>query len=361
MDVELRQVTVRDLTDGYVDSGEDGGVVAYNGELDVRPVFQREFVYNPKQRDEVMFTLLKGFPLNVMYWATKPDGGYDLIDGQQRTLSICQYVNGDYAIDSRYFHNLTDDEQATILDYELMIYECTGTDSEKLGWFQTINIAGEKLTDQELLNAIYTGPWLTDAKRYFSRNKCAAYGFASIYMNGTPIRQDYLATVLAWINNGDIRKYMATHQHDENAAPLWTYFQNVINWAKTTFPTYRKEMKGLPWGMYYNQYHNNIYNSTDLDTRTSELMQDDDITKPSGIYHYLLSGDEKWLQVRAFTSTQKRVAYEKQDGICIKCDKPFPLDQMEADHITPWSQGGKTIPENCQLLCKACNRKKSDT
>ncbi len=183
-----------------------------------------------------------------MYWAVRDDGDFEVIDGQQRTISFCQYVEGDFAFEGRYFHNLQSDEQEQILDYKLMVYLCSGTDSEKLDWFRTINIAGEKLTDQELRNAVYAGSWVTDAKRYFSKTGCPAYAIGSDYMTGTPIRQDYLETVIKWINDGDIEGYMAKHQHKPNANELWLYFQKVIDWVKATFPTYRKEMKGVEWG-----------------------------------------------------------------------------------------------------------------
>ena len=187
MKIQLKQITVRDLVKDYEDDAENG-VRTYGGLLDVRPPYQREFVYKDKQRDAVIETVKQGFPLNVMYWAKREDGTFEVIDGQQRTISLCQYVTGDFAYMMRYFHNLQDDEQQQILDYELMVYVCEGTDSEKLKWFETINIAGEKLTQQELRNAVYHGSWLADAKRYFSKNGCAAYQIGQDYVSGSPIR-----------------------------------------------------------------------------------------------------------------------------------------------------------------------------
>ena len=203
MKVELKEMKVRDLTEGYQDNEEEG-VVGYSGKLDIRPPYQREFIYKDKQRDAVVNTVTRNFPLNVMYWAVRDDGDYEVIDGQQRTISVCQYVEGDFAFEGRYFHNLQTDEQERILDYPLMVYLCSGTDSEKLQWFKTINIAGEKLTDQELRNAVYHGSWVTAAKQYFSKTGCPAYVIGSDYMTGTPIRQDYLETVIEWINDGDV-------------------------------------------------------------------------------------------------------------------------------------------------------------
>src|ERR1044071_5343926 len=222
MKIDLHRISVRDVTNGYKDSNEEG-VVAYGGDFYIRPKYQREFVYTGKQRDEVILTIKNDFPLNVMYWVKTDQGNFEVLDGQQRTISIGQYVNGDFSLDNRYFHNLTSEEQEQILNYELMIYFCEGTDKERLDWFRIINIAGEKLTDQELRNAVYTGPWLSDAKLKFSKTGCVAYMLAhdgGQLVSGTPIRQEYLETVLSWINDGSIEDYMAKHQHDLNADEL---------------------------------------------------------------------------------------------------------------------------------------------
>ncbi len=357
MDVKLVEVTVRELADGYEDNNE-GGVVGYGGKLDVRPPFQREFIYKDKQRDAVVDTVTKGFPLNVMYWAVRDDGGFEIIDGQQRTIALCQYVIGDFAFDDRYFHNLQDDEQQQILDYPLTVYRCTGADSEKLQWFKTINIAGEELTDQELRNAVYHGSWVSDAKRYFSKTGCPAFGLASDYMTGTPIRQDYLETVIGWISDGDIEDYMGRHQNDPDAKDLWKYFQRVIAWVEATFTNKRREMKGIDWGWLFGQYGKAKLNADQLEDEIVQLMMDDDIGRKKGIYTYVLTREEKHLNIRAFTPAQKRSAYERQKGICPFCDKPFAFEEMEADHITPWHEGGKTVPENCQMLCRKDNRLK---
>lgn len=244
MKIELKEITVRELTKDYQDNDENG-VIGFNGKLDIRPSYQREFIYKPAQRDAVIDTISKDFPLNVMYWAVRENGNFEVIDGQQRTISICQFVNGDFAFNGRYFHNLQNDEQEQILNYKLMVYFCSGTDSEKLEWFKTINIAGEELTAQELRNAVYSGSWVTDAKRYFSKNGCPAYGLGGDYLSGSAIRQDYLETAIKWINNGEIEEYMAKHQNDPNANELWLYFQSVINWVQAVFPNYRNEMKGI--------------------------------------------------------------------------------------------------------------------
>ena len=359
MKIELHKIKIKDIFNGFHDNDEEG-VVGFGGKLDIRPKYQREFVYKEKQRNAVIDTIRKGFPLNVMYWAKTGKDSFEVLDGQQRTLSFCQYLAGDFSIDNKYFHSLTADERAEIENYNLYIYICDGKDSEKLEWFKTVNIAGERLTDQELRNAVYTGPWLTDAKRHFSKTNCPAYGLAEKYMNGSPIRQDYLESALKWISGGSIEEYMSRHQHDDNASELWQYFQTVISWAQTIFPTYRKEMKGLEWGEFYNKYHKNSYDAQKLEVEISRFMQDEDVTAKKGIYEYLLSGDERFLSIRAFSDNMKREAYERQGGICPICKEHFEISEMEADHITPWSQGGKTITENCQLLCRDCNRRKSD-
>ena len=362
MKIEPRNIKVKDVFAEYKDSDEEG-VTGYGGKLDIRPKYQREFVYDDKKRAAVINSIKNGFPLNVMYWAKTGDDTYEVLDGQQRTISFCQYLNGDFSFEGKYAHNLTSDEREKIENYDLLVYVCEGTDKEKLDWFQIVNIAGEKLTDQELRNAVYVSKWLTDAKRYFSRTNCPAYGLAEKYMSGSPIRQDYLETVLKWISEGKIEEYMAEHANDkkyDNASELWQYFQTVISWVQTIFPNYRKEMKGLDWGRLYNEYHEMSYNAADLESIITQLMQDEDVTNKRGIYEYLLSGEERYLSIRAFTDNMKREAYERQKGICAKCGEHFEINEMEADHITPWKEGGKTVAENCQMLCRECNRRKSD-
>ena len=363
MKIELHKIKVKDVFEGYKDSEEEG-VVGYGGKLDIRPKYQRNFVYKEKQRNAVIDTIRKDFPLNVMYWAKKEekegDLEYEILDGQQRTISFCQYLEGNFSIDNKYFHSLTADERAQIENYDLYIYICEGTESERLEWFKTINIAGEKLTDQELRNAVYSGPWLTDAKRHFSKTNCPAYGLAEKYMSGSTIRQDYLESALKWISEDNIEEYMSKHQKDDNSSELWQYFQTVIAWVQMLFPNYRKEMKGIEWGRLYNKFHNKQYDAQKLETSISRLMMDEDVTNKRGIYEYLLSGDERYLSIRAFTDNMKREAYERQNGVCPVCGNDFEISEMEADHITPWSQGGKTIAENCQMLCRDDNRRKSD-
>ena len=362
MKIDLHKIPIREVLAGYKEGSAEEGVVAYGGKLDIRPKYQREFVYTGKQRDAVLETVKKGFPLNVMYWVKTDQGNFEVMDGQQRTISVGQYVNGDFSLGDRFFHNLTKEEQNQILDYEMMIYFCEGTDKERLDWFRIINIAGEKLTDQELRNAVYTGPWLSDAKLKFSKSNCAAYLLANdcgSLVNGSPIRQEYFETALSWISEGKIEDYMAKHQHNKNADELWQYFQDVISWVHKIFTKYRKEMKGVEWGRLYNKYKDVVYNAKEIEKKTLKLIDDDEVQSLKGIYEYILTDEEKHLNLRQFDDKTKRKVFEKQKGKCVWCKKTFEFEEMEADHITPWHEGGKTIAENCQMLCKDDNRKKS--
>lgn len=371
MKIELHTITVRELVENYSDNNE-GGVTGYNGKLDIRPPYQREFCYSDSQQQSVMDTVIKGFPLNTMYWVVREDGRYEVLDGQQRTISICKYVNGEFSHLMRYFSNLQKDEKDKILNYELQVYFCEGTPSEKLEWFKTINIAGEKLTTQEIRNAVYAGSWTAEAKKIFSKSNCAAKLLSEKYVNGSPIRQELLEKAISWFVGKEdslICNYMATHQNDNDATELWLYFQNVINWVKTLFPIYRKEMKGIEWGEIYNSYHDTQnglgknrkdLNSKDLEAKVSKLMADEDVTKKSGIYYYVFDGNEKHLSIRAFLDRDKRTVYTKQGGICPYCKKHFEFNEMQGDHIVPWSKGGKSVLENLQMLCTECNLKKGN-
>ncbi len=356
MNIELKEITVRELTNGYKDNNDDG-VVGYGGQLDIRPPYQRNFVYDEKEKIAVIDTLTKNFPLNVMYWAVRDDGNFEVIDGQQRTISICQYVSNDFFYKDMTFANLPTDKQEQILEYKLMVYFCSGKPSEKLDWFETINIAGKVLTEQELRNAVYSGSWVSDAKRYFSKNSRPKIG--DEYLNGSANRQEYLEKAIDWISEGKIKEYMSKNQFEPNANELWLYFQSVINWVKVTFPKYRKEMKGIEWGTLYNEFKNDKWDAKALEEEITDLMLDEDVSNKKGIYYFVLNRKEKHLSIRAFSEKQKREAYERQKGICVKCGEKFELNEMEADHITPWHENGRTTADNCQMLCKHDNRIKS--
>ena len=306
-----------------------------------------------------------------MYWVKRSDDAdcpYEVMDGQQRTLSLCEYVAGKFSFEFKNFFNQTGDIQKRILDYPLTVYVCEGAASEKLEWFKTINIAGKALNEQEIRNAIYAGPFVSDAKRHFSKSNCGAFRLGKDLVNGTPIRQDFLKKALEWMAEHENREgkaqnpvsYMAQHQHDPNANNLWTYFQNVLNWAITNFEMkkFKKIMKGLDWALYYDKYHNETLDTVEMAKQISALMRDGEIQRQSGIIPYVLTGDEQHLDLRAFPEDIKLAVWEKQNHICPLCGKEYDFEFMEGDHIKPWREGGRTVIENCQMLCRDCNRHK---
>lgn len=409
MNIELREIQLKDLFDGYQNNDENG-VIGYHGRLNIRPKYQREFIYNDKEQEAVVKTIKNGFPLNTMYWAIARDDQtgdpitdekgqqiYEMLDGQQRTISACEFLNNKFSVNYQTFFNIKQsmsDLANKILNYELQVYICDGTVSEKLAWFRTINIAGEKLTEQELLNAQYTGEWLTAAKQFFSKTNCSAGELPVIhdhkgseYLKGSPIRQDYLATVLQWIADyqglpkRDVKgdSYMSKHQGDETATELKNYYNSVMEWVGSKFKVYRKEEKSLPWGYWYNNYqngecHGQIIEKTkdEIEDKILQLLGDDEVTSTKGIYEYIIDGEEKHLSLRAFDSKTAREIYERQNHKCPYCEKQigghtypqgtseYKFSEMEADHIVPWSKGGKTEESNCQMLCKWHNGHKSD-
>ena len=366
MEVEPKEVTVAELCQGYRDNG-DQGVVAYGGELDVRPAYQREFIYDDQQQKAVIRSVLSGFPLNVMYWAVAGDGRHEVLDGQQRTLSLCRYINDDFAYDTgagaRYYGNLPDDVQAKIANYRLTIYVCDGTDSERLDWFKIINIAGERLTDQELRNAVYSGPWLADAKRHFSSQGCAAQKLSDGYVKRNVMRQELLEQALQWAagSKSKIELYMAGHQHAENAKNLWAHFQAVVEWAQKTFPMRRKELAAVDWDALHRAHGDERLSAASLEEDVKRLMSDDEVRNKKGIYAYVLDGDQKHLKLRNFEAGWLRGAYERQGGKCAGCDEGFDFEDMHGDHIEPWIKGGKTEPDNLQMLCAGCNLSKGSS
>lgn len=371
MKITQKLIKVKDIFDGFIDNDDDG-VFAYNGKLSIRPPYQREFVYDLEQSELVIHTILKGFPLNIMYWVKVDNDKYEVLDGQQRTLSIMKYLKHQFPItvngSKYYWDSLPDDQLNKIYNYELMIYICDGSESEKLEWFKIVNIAGEELTDQELRNSVYTGPWLSDAKRHFSKRNCAAKGLSDKYIKGDPNRQELLEKALLGIcdyqNLKDITEYMSKHKADKDADELWQYFQDVIYWIEKIFPVYYSDMKGIDWCKLYNKYNKNRYNSSEMIAETKRLHEDEDIQNGKGIYEYLLCKNidpfaTRLLNIRMFDKRDKLATYSKQNGICPICKQHFEFDQMEGDHIKPWSKGGHTTLDNCQMLCKDCNRKKS--
>ena len=370
MTIKQLEVTVGEITKGYINN-EEQGVRGYNGLLDIRPPYQREFIYNEAEQRAVINTVLNEYPLNVMYWVKRSDDAecpYEVMDGQQRTLSLCQYVAGKFAVDFKYFDNQPADDQKKILDYKLTVYVCEGKESEKLEWFKTINIAGKPLNEQEIRNAVYAGPFVSDAKHHFSKSNCGAYRLGKDLVNGSPIRQDFFKKALEWMADHETRNgkpqsavgYMAVHQHDKNAIPLWTYFQNVLNWAISTFnmKKFKIIMKGVDWALFYDKYHEQPLDIKVMEDRISDLIGDDEIQKPNGIIPYVLTGDERYLDLRTFKDKVKKAIWEKQNHKCAICGKEFDFELMEGDHIKPWREGGRTDIKNCQMLCRQCNRSK---
>ena len=387
MNIDLVNIRVKDVFNGYIDKDDDGAF-AYEGRLAIRPPYQRNYVYDQKQAEAVIQTALKGYPLNVMYWVLtegsysvtqekelipSEDARFEVLDGQQRTISLMQFLDHKFDISLNgkrgYWDSLADDQLENLHNYPLMVYICTGTESEKLDWFEIVNIGGEKLTPQELLNKAYTGEWLTAAKKIFSMRKCVAKRLSDKYIKGDPNRQQLLEIALKGISElkgiKDHSGYMALHKSDHDADELWQYFQDVINWAQKIFPIYYAYMKGLNWCHLYNTYHMNTYNSSQMATAVKRLHDDEDVDRNAGIYEFLLCKDTdpfagRLLNLRTFEKRDKMTAYSRQNGICPVCHQHFEYDEMEGDHIIPWSKGGKTVPENCQMLCRNCNAKKSD-
>ena len=375
MTINEIKLKIKDLIKDYHEDEKTSRVSAWGGKLDVRPEFQREFIYKDEQRDAVIKTILNNFPLNITYFVDRGDGSYEVLDGQQRIISICRYAQNAFSVDlpelnSINFPNLFEDYKNIFLNYELSVYICQGTEKEKFEWFKIINIAGETLEEQEILNALYHGAWLTDAKNLFSRRNCAAYKLYGKYMAGECIRQKYLESVFKWRAQAEnftgkncVADFMQAHRFDKDAGDLWKYFEDVFKWVKKNFGNdIDKSMQGVAWGELYNSHKDDNLEPEYLQRRVKELLADDDVTKKSGIYRYLLENEsvkaEKYLSIRAFTKTQVMTVYNKQGRRCALCKKIFDISEMHGDHIKPWSQGGRTLIENCQVLCSSCNLKK---
>jgi len=374
MKIELRPITVREVVDGYQDNAE-AGVVGFGGKLDIRPPYQREFVYDDKKRNLVIQTIMRGypsaeFPLNVMYWAKTDDDHYELIDGQQRTISFCQYHNNEFSIDidgmPQNFSNLSQEKKDYFLNYKLQVYVCEGTHDDKIEWFNIINVAGEPLTQQEILNANFTGAWLSSAKLYFMKSNSPAYLLANKYVDieANQSRGKGLETAISWVSGGNVKQYMSDHQQDANADELWTHFKTVIEWVQATFTTYRAKMKGIDWGRLYNEYHGNQYEPAVVEAEVAKLYANDEVDNHKGVYEFVLKpektyADEKLLSKRTFSETDRETKYEQQNHKCAICGQEVELENMHADHITPWSDGGKTTLDNLQMLCRDCNLRKS--
>lgn len=381
----LKTYTVREICNGFVYNELEGkGLFGLGGKLIIQPEYQRNYIYADGKKDvAVIQSILKGYPLGLIYFNKVADDKFEVLDGQQRITSIGRYVTGKFAVKDQndleqHFSGLPQELQDKILNTELLIYECQGSESEIKEWFKTINIAGVPLNNQELLNAVYSGPFVTLAKAEFSNSQNANVQMWSAYINGCVNRQDFLAAALDWVSYGHIGDYMSQHRRDDNINELKTYFTSVIDWVSSVFLDVKNEMCGLEWGRLYEQYHQNAYNPTDVSQRLHELYADPYVTNKRGIMEYILGdcSDTKLLNIRIFGEADKQTVYEQQtiaareQGIsnCPLCamgndanhDRIWKLSEMDADHVTAWSKGGSTDINNCQMLCKTHNRAKGN-
>lgn len=378
--------TVADICDGFVYNQLEGkGLFGLGGKLTIQPEYQRNYIYaegGGKREQAVIQSLLKGYPLGLIYFNKVAAEKFEVLDGQQRITSIGRFVTDKFAImdggNPQYFSSLSANKQQQIRESKLLIYECEGTETEIKEWFKTVNIAGVPLNDQELLNAVYSGPFVTKAKEEFSNSQNANIQKWSAYIRGSANRQDFLERALDWVSKGDIGSYMSAHRYDKNINELKNYFNAVIDWVSTVFEDVYPEMKGLEWGRLYEEYHGKSYDPAKVKTAVQKLMADDYVTSRKGIFEYVLGGstDKKLLAVRVFDEKTKKVAYNKQTQeakakgksncpLCAVGDNAnkariYKLDEMDADHVAAWSKGGDSSAENCEMLCKTHNQAKGN-
>jgi hypothetical protein len=387
METTLRtDLTVAGICNGFVYNQLEGkGLFGLGGKLTIQPEYQRNYIYaegGGKREQAVIHSLLKGYPLGLIYFNKVAANTFEVLDGQQRITSIGRFVTDKFAImdgeNPKNFSSLPTDQQNRILKSNLLIYECEGTETEIKQWFETINIAGVPLNPQELLNAIYSGPFVTMAKAEFSNSQNANIQKWAAYIKGSANRQEFLQRALDWVSKGDIGGYMSAHRNDKNIKELKNYFNSVIDWVSTVFTDVRPEMKGLEWGRLYETYHNTNYDPAKMAEDVETLAADDYVMNGKGIFEYLLGGstDTKLLDVRVFDEKTKRAAYAQQTKVarskgksnCPLCAtgnnqnkaRIYDLDEMDADHVTSWSKGGKTVGENCEMLCATHNRAKGN-
>jgi len=379
-------ITVAEVCDGFVYNQLEGkGLFGLRGTLTIQPEYQRNYIYadgGGKKEQAVIHSLLKGYPLGLIYFNTVAPDRFEVLDGQQRITSIGRFVTNKFAIidggNPKYFDSLPADQQARIMNSRLLIYECAGTESEIKQWFETINIAGVPLNAQELLNAIYSGPFVTLAKAEFSNSQNANIQKWSAYVRGSANRQEFLERALDWVSGGDIGGYMSKHRQDNNITGLKTCFNSVIDWVSTVFIDVMPEMKGLEWGRLYDTYHGRAYDPKKMSGEVNRLAADPYVTIRKGIFEYLLGGsvDKKLLAVRVFDERTRQVAYNRQTqaaekkGVsnCPLCaighdanrSRIYKLKEMDADHVTAWSKGGDSTADNCQMLCKTHNQVKGN-
>lgn len=379
------EITVREICDGFVYNELEGkGLFGLSGKLTIQPEYQRNYIYADGKKDvAVIDSLLKGYPLGLIYFNKVDTNKFEVLDGQQRITSFGRFVTNKFAIldengMQQYFSGIAVDKQAKILNTKLLVYECEGTESEIKEWFKTVNIAGVPLNDQELLNAVYSGPFVTLAKAEFSNSQNANVQKWSAYIRGSVNRQDFLERALDWVSKGNIGEYMSKHRYDSNISELKTYFNTVIDWISSVFEDVLGEMRGLEWGQLYEKYHNTPYNPDEVSKEVQELYSDPYVTNRKGIFEYILGGsiETKLLNVRVFDEATKKIVYENQtakaeangESNCPLCAvghdankaRIWKLSEMDADHVAAWSKGGATDINNCQMLCKTHNQAKGN-
>lgn len=380
------EITVKDICEGFVYNELEGkGLFGLAGKLTIQPEYQRSYIYNDGKKDvAVIDSILKGYPIGLIYFNKVNKDNFEVLDGQQRITSIGRFVTDKFAIKDengmeQYFTTgLAEDKKAKIWEAKLLIYECEGTESQIKEWFKTINIAGVPLKPQELLNAIYSGPFVTLAKAEFSNSQNANTQKWSAYIAGAVNRQDFLERALDWVSKGTIDNYMSRHRKDRNITELKKYFNSVIDWISGVFTDVRNEMRGLEWGRLYEEYHKNVYDPKKVSAQVHKLYADPYIENRKGVFEYILGGsvDKKLLEIRVFNEATKKAVYETQtakakakgESNCSYCaighdaskSKIWPLSEMDADHVTAWSKGGATFIKNCEMLCKTHNRAKGN-
>jgi hypothetical protein len=379
------EITVEDICAGFIYNELEGkGLFGLSGKLTIQPEYQRNYIYSDGRKDvAVIESILKGYPLGLIYFNKVSDDNLEVLDGQQRITSFGRYVTGKFAVKDengmeQYFSGIAADKRAKILETKLLIYECEGSESEIKEWFKTINIAGVPLNQQELNNAIYSGPFVTLGKEEFSNTQNANIQKWSAYVSGSANRQEFLECALYWVSKGTIGDYMSLHRYDTNIVELKTYFNSVIDWVSGVFDDVEKEMRGLEWGRLYEVYHKKAYDPSKVSADVQKLYSDSYVKNRKGIFEYVLGGsvDSKLLNVRVFDEATKKSVYAEQtaraktndESNCPLCaighdsnkNKIWKLAEMDADHVAAWSKGGATEIKNCQMLCKTHNRAKGN-